>query len=119
MIFTYDKNENLFHLPQHRFNSFYYCKKKLKYQIKDYVKSGFFFQIPHCLICHNCKLKIYLHTKLDPCLFHQHTDCPYKNAIVSHKYDNIPELILLWSVISIVIIVIIIIMYMYFFFTCN
>jgi uncharacterized protein involved in cysteine biosynthesis len=52
-------------------------------------------------------------------LFHQHTDCPYKNAIVPHKYNNIPEWILLWSVISIVIIVIIIMMYMSYFFTCH
>lgn len=101
----FKENSTYFINPQYRFNTFYTCKTSLKYDINDYVKSGFFFKYPNKIVCYNCGLENKLSIDIDPCLIHRRYKhiCKYGLEKAIHYNTFKSECILILMLLSILV----------------
>ena len=100
--------------PQYRFNTFFNCNLSLKYDIQDYVKSGFLLKYPDTVICYKCNLETKISDNIDPCVIHKKYKslCTYTSKNEIHRDDPTSlshELSLILLIICIVLVICIIV----------
>ena len=86
------EHASYFRNPQNRFNSFYECDIYLRYNISDYIKSGFVYKDPCRIVCYQCKLETILSVDIDPCVIHKQfkkKHCKYASKNSSHCNDSV------------------------------